>query len=253
MLAVTILSLITTTKKIADSLRYVFLFLPNYCFGQALSDMYQNAKYTNALQKVLDGQSPPGIHKGNWTDVVQRCEDEGLPKCCTQVNELFIKYEKTSSYICPVSFLSLDVPGIGRYALALLVQIFIFWAALMFIERRASGGILSSLFSSAPPAARQELDEDVQAEHARIDSLTAEQIVELSKGGDLVAIQNLRKTFLGGSKGRSGQPQRWHQTKRVFWPSRCEWSGENYHVPHAHWRSGSKLGNGFPGWIQRGN
>ena len=62
MMAVTILSVIPSTQKTADALRKAFLFLPNYCFGQGLSDMFTNHETASLLKKILESYEADSPH-----------------------------------------------------------------------------------------------------------------------------------------------------------------------------------------------
>ena len=64
MLAVTIMSAIPSTQDAADTLRHLLLFLPNYCFGQALSDLYVSHPpiRVSALYMLSTPRSVPSRH-----------------------------------------------------------------------------------------------------------------------------------------------------------------------------------------------
>lgn len=52
MLTVSILE--TVDQNVATQLKSAFLFLPNYCFGQALSDIYNNYQSLHIIEQLID-------------------------------------------------------------------------------------------------------------------------------------------------------------------------------------------------------
>ena len=149
MLAVTIMAVIPSTQDAADVLRKILLFLPNYCFGQALSDLYTNWQYLDLFKKVL---SNPEIEQG----IALACQ--ALPslsyckvclitspsfdgtECCREIN---IPGLIPSTLTCPVPVLSLDTPGVGRYVIGMGAQVVVFLFLLLAVEQN----LLTSLIA----------------------------------------------------------------------------------------------------------
>ncbi|NXJ93214.1 ABCA3 protein, partial [Corythaixoides concolor] len=100
-LAVTIMSIPELgLVDLARTLDKVFIFLPNYCLGQCISDFYQNYEF--------------------------------IQFCTSSVEAIFICKAFNISY--QMNYFSWETPGIGRYLTSLTVQGFSFLFLLFLIE-----------------------------------------------------------------------------------------------------------------------
>jgi ATP-binding cassette subfamily A (ABC1) protein 3 len=195
MMAVTILSVIPSTKKTADALRHIFLFLPNYCFGQGLSDMFTNHESASLLKKVLESFEDT-VFAPAVKIIEAECTADGYPKCCATLKADFDKVSATVSAIaCPVSPYAMEVPGAGRYIVGMIIQIPVFLLLLILIERR----ILPSLWEKIRGLDRKRqgprapLNPTVQAEHDALDNLDGDSS-EMKKE-NMIVMQDMYRSF----------------------------------------------------------
>lgn len=141
----------------------MFLILPNYCFGQGLSDLYENYKNIELL-----------------TDSSQICKYLGynnITSCCA--NGL-----SGGGYdiVCNPDYLGTTNLGIGLYLISLAISTVVLFLAVMAVELRLPRRLLSmfgALFASGDDEAitKSSLtleDEDVTAERRRVQELVAD-------------------------------------------------------------------------------
>eukprot|EP00038_Savillea_parva_P006028 m.161240 g.161240 ORF g.161240 m.161240 type:complete len:1789 (+) comp12053_c0_seq1:172-5538(+) len=165
-LMVTVLILKEIEPATADTLKNIFLVLPNFCFGQALSDLY--TKHQEYSIWVQTGRNP----------------------IFCQVNE---------GGVCPDNnYWSWDEPGIARYVVAMAVQSVVFFILVILIERRTIETLRNKFVAAITkplPVPEQDMDVDVARE--------AQRVRHAIQGGaragvddkDIVLISDMRKTF----------------------------------------------------------
>ena len=139
---------------VADALKWVFLFLPNYALGQALNDMFTNHQYL-----------------GLFNTGVEMCVQQKHPR---KLCEIFIrKMLKNNKIVYQENYLAWDSPGIGRFLIFLAWEGLFFFLLVLFIEY----GGFSNLFcrrksvgkSPITNGASKPVDEDVVIEKRRIE------------------------------------------------------------------------------------
>lgn len=196
MIAVTILSVIPSTKNTADVLRHVFLFLPNYCFGQGLSDMFTNHETASLLQKILETYETdlPII----IDPILKECNKDGYASCCSSLKNIpgFNESSVVEAIDCPVPYYAMESPGAGRYIVSLIVQIPIFLFVLLLIERRVLPEWWERFRGLDRPRAgprKVALEPDVQAEHSKLDALGATDAEIVEK--NMIVMQDMYKSF----------------------------------------------------------
>eukprot|EP00039_Didymoeca_costata_P018298 m.332943 g.332943 ORF g.332943 m.332943 type:complete len:1731 (+) comp17035_c0_seq1:282-5474(+) len=181
MLAVTIMQVIPSTEQTAQQLRHVFLFLPNYCFGQGLTDFYTNYESWHFLEKFLSGNPEAKVE----------CNRLGLTvlQCCQEIT----KRDPDFPLNCPTEYLGFDTPGIGRFVVAMGIQVFVFFVLILAVEFRVFQSLLQMITTkSIRSFARGDLDDDVQREHTRLDDLKDSEVQGLN---DRVVLQDLVKEY----------------------------------------------------------
>ncbi|XP_076337701.1 ATP binding cassette subfamily A member 3 isoform X2 [Tachypleus tridentatus] len=102
---------------VAKALDWAFsVVFTNYCLGRSVSNLYQNYQFNeicnkDLIQGVCTNASPdiPGF------DVVKPC-------CKGKCGDVCLPWE--------TNFLSLNIPGIGRYLMFLVLQSILFWICL---------------------------------------------------------------------------------------------------------------------------
>ena len=152
MLTVSILAQIQ--PELAAKLKSAFLFLPNYCFGQGLSDIftnYQNLAVVHTLtplcQGVLDRQGKPF----------------SIQACCslkTSVDVQSVPYQID----CETNYWAFSSPGIGQYALGLVLQAVVFFGLILAIEAR----VFSFALRKGEPNVGVPEDEDEDLRNERL-------------------------------------------------------------------------------------
>ena len=141
---------------VADALKWVFLFLPNYALGQALIDMFTNHEYLDLFNKG-----------------VEMCMQQKFPrKICEMVIQKILK-DSPTKIVYQENYLSWDSPGIGRFLIFLAWEGFFFFLLVLFIEYGGFSGIICRLkggnIVSMTNGALKPIDEDVAMESRRIE------------------------------------------------------------------------------------
>lgn len=165
-LMVTVMILKELEPDTANSLKNIFLvLLPNFCFGQALSDLY--TKHQTYTIWVKTGKSDQFCVVNNGV-----CPDD--------------------------DYWSWDEPGISKYVVAMAVQTVVFSIVVILIERRAIEALRNrfiAALTSDSAVQTQDMDEDVSAEAERVRRLVNQKGRQSSDGEDVVLLSDVRKTF----------------------------------------------------------
>ena len=180
MLTISILGTINPTT--ADQLKNAFLFLPNYCFGQGLSDLYTN--YQNI--QVVSSTLPICAFYLNTT-----VDNVSIQECCslkTSVNLGAAPYQ----IACETDYWSMNSPGIGRYAICMFFQAIVFFGLILAIEAR----LFSFAFKSAKPNEhpKKHQDPDLDQEEQSVKRKVAE--IQHGTNDDVLVINDLSKVGL---------------------------------------------------------
>jgi ATP-binding cassette subfamily A (ABC1) protein 3 len=144
-------------KDVADVLEWLFLILlPNFSFGQGITDIYQNYEFTGICKKVID-QLPPniplefaclalpnpcciGLKSGCGVD------DKNKPIPCLPWNKNYMAWEK---------------PGLGRYFTFMTLQFVVLFSLVFIYELgllRKIFYVIKTLFCSSPSEESQNID-----------------------------------------------------------------------------------------------
>eukprot|EP00036_Acanthoecidae_sp_10tr_P009012 CAMPEP_0182928582 /NCGR_PEP_ID=MMETSP0105_2-20130417/15659_1 /TAXON_ID=81532 ORGANISM="Acanthoeca-like sp., Strain 10tr" /NCGR_SAMPLE_ID=MMETSP0105_2 /ASSEMBLY_ACC=CAM_ASM_000205 /LENGTH=1795 /DNA_ID=CAMNT_0025066587 /DNA_START=139 /DNA_END=5526 /DNA_ORIENTATION=- len=164
-LMVTVMILKQLEPDTADLLKNIFLVLPNFCFGQALTDLYD--KHQTYSIYVKTGKSP--------------------------------EFCLVNGGVCPDNdYWAWEEPGIARYTLAMAVQTIVFSALVILIERRAIEALrnrfVSAISSGEQPVDQAEMDIDVAAEADRVRKIIGSK-ANVAASEDVVLVSDMRKTF----------------------------------------------------------
>lgn len=159
MLTVSILG--TVDPDTANQLKNAFLFLPNYCFGQGLSDMFTN--YQN--MEVVDALKPL------CAEYLNISADEVTAQQCCNLKASANVGSEPYQLTCQTNYWSMETPGIGRYALCMVVQAIVYFLLLLAIEAR----LFSCTSKRTGKVARDSHpeDEDVAAERRAVESIAS--------------------------------------------------------------------------------
>eukprot|EP00056_Hartaetosiga_gracilis_P010708 m.159480 g.159480 ORF g.159480 m.159480 type:complete len:1802 (+) comp13370_c0_seq2:43-5448(+) len=156
----TVQMLETTNPDIANTLKSVFLFLPNYCFGQALSDIYNNYMSLSIMSSLLP-ICRQYIHDPSAT----------VDQCCHLVDNFPDKQDLPFQVQCESDFLAMSPPGIGRYLVCMVAQSIVFFIIVLLIEygvmRRAIAWI-SGASATVKDIDLENMDQDVRAERMEV-------------------------------------------------------------------------------------
>eukprot|EP00043_Microstomoeca_roanoka_P013498 m.132210 g.132210 ORF g.132210 m.132210 type:complete len:1829 (+) comp15771_c0_seq2:231-5717(+) len=145
---------------VADTLRHVFLLVPNYAFGQGLYDIWLNSQLgdlISMLPSLCDASSGGSV-----------------PEFCTQYQSKFNAWEP---------------PGIGQPILYMFLSGLFWFGVLLLFE---SGLVHRPRVAPASLSHREE-DTDVAAERARVEGAA-------STDGSHVVVKSLTKTFVKKDK-----------------------------------------------------
>ena len=163
---------------VADTLKWVFLFMPNYALGQAFNDMFTNHQYLDlfnkAVEMCLQIKLPIKDKRGYCEKIVRQLLKDSPNKIVYQEN-----------------YLAWDNPGIGRFLIFLAWEGLFFFLLVLFIEYDGFSRIFNSakkfrIFQmtngfSAP------VDDDVAAEKRRIEAQ--------SINNDVLVLNGVRKYY----------------------------------------------------------
>ena len=155
MITVFILKLIEPDT--ATTLNNVFMILPNYCFGSALSSLYE--KYT-----AYSSYQENGLCLGG------PCPDD--------------------------NYYSWEAPGVGQYLFAMFVEGIGFMILLLLAEKRVFTWLRSTMYArwgTGVTATEKpvDVDEDVEAESQLVDSVVNRGV----SGSDLLVVDKLSKVY----------------------------------------------------------
>nr|CAB3219612.1 ATP-binding cassette sub-family A member 3-like [Phallusia mammillata] len=163
-------------NDIAETLNWIFLFLPQYCLGQGLADVYTNHKMVNVCTSTA-----------------------AMEETC-----------KTSDINFQTDYLAWESYGVGKSVTFLGVQGVIFFIIIFLIEFdylplawRLLSSAIKWLFSKVVPRngtgplrrTSAEDDEDVVNEKKRLNETPLEELIKT----DRLLIHNLRKVYETGS------------------------------------------------------
>ena len=142
---------------VADILKWVFLFLPNYALGQAINDMFTNHQYLDVFNKG-----------------VAMCLKRKLPKpMCEALIRQFLK-NSPNKIVYQENYLAWENPGIGRFLIFLAWEGLFFFLLVLFIEYGGLFGICRRSGMVRKPSitngATKPIDEDVAVESRRIEA-----------------------------------------------------------------------------------
>ncbi|EGD73013.1 ATP-binding cassette [Salpingoeca rosetta] len=214
MLTVSILE--TVEPSVATQLKSAFLFLPNYCFGQALSDIYNNYQSLQVIEQLLPlcRMFAPGASIDTCCNLAEKIPSKDLP----------------FQLQCQTDFLSMSLPGIGRYVLCLVAQAIVFFLLVLAVEAKLVRAVVNMIIK--PPEAKSGLpdgeDEDVRQEredvlrkvsglqsHIRSTNSSVSEMHELPGSRDVLLVNNLSKTF-SISKGACGSEPKYAVDRLSF-------------------------------------
>eukprot|EP00045_Choanoeca_perplexa_P016896 m.234753 g.234753 ORF g.234753 m.234753 type:complete len:1739 (-) comp17391_c0_seq2:66-5282(-) len=179
MLTISILGTINQTT--ADQLKNAFLFLPNYCFGQGLSDLYTNYQNIQVVKSTL-----PVCAFFLNTSV----EDVTIQQCCSLKKSVTLG-DAPYQIACETDYWSMDSPGIGRYAICMFFQAIVFFGLILAIEAR----VFSFAYKSAKPneQPKKHQDPDLDAEEQSVKGKVTE--IQHGNNDDVLVINDLSKVY----------------------------------------------------------
>eukprot|EP00730_Choanoeca_flexa_P008675 TRINITY_DN12519_c2_g2_i2.p1 TRINITY_DN12519_c2_g2~~TRINITY_DN12519_c2_g2_i2.p1 ORF type:complete len:1169 (+),score=384.39 TRINITY_DN12519_c2_g2_i2:494-3508(+) len=185
MLTISILA--TIQPDTAESLKSAFLFLPNYCFGQGLSDLYTNYQNIQVIKSTLPLCAYYLEQPLNETTIQQCCSLKSTIQTGTAPYEIS----------CETDYWSMDPPGIGRYAICMFGQAIVFFGLILAIEAR----LFSFVFSSASPNTKpkEHQDPDLEQEEQTVRAKMAN-YTQGYDNDDVLLINNLSKVYTKGQE-----------------------------------------------------
>ena len=176
-----------------STVKNVFLMLPNYCFGQGISDIYSNYESISVIQALINDQVTQP-----FCSTVEAC-------CIAIANADTPSIPPTTR--CNTNFLSTTYPGIGMYLLCMVGQGFVFFAIVLFIESGIISKIRQWLKRVKVMPIRPREDLDVIAERERVQEIMAHrQLMSVNGGSAAIAatsvavVDNISKVFELGSR-----------------------------------------------------
>eukprot|EP00051_Salpingoeca_urceolata_P027249 m.480607 g.480607 ORF g.480607 m.480607 type:complete len:1709 (+) comp21902_c0_seq1:465-5591(+) len=175
----------------SQSLKTAFLFMPSYCFGQGLSDLYENYTNLKLIRRFITAQ--------------------GLPPTRALINQAcHTSFGPNDSLIvpCELDYLAWSSPGILSYVVCMIVQGVVFFCLVLFVDSQWFRTITTQLSSAAKssqaaPDMSQE-DDDVADERARVRRMMAgvpKFSADTQAPQDVVVVDNLTKSFQTGKCG----------------------------------------------------
>eukprot|EP00043_Microstomoeca_roanoka_P008399 m.80908 g.80908 ORF g.80908 m.80908 type:complete len:1735 (+) comp14227_c0_seq1:159-5363(+) len=191
MLTVSILE--TVEPSVATQLKSAFLFLPNYCFGQALSDIYNNYQSLQIVQQLLP------LCRSFFPDA-------SVDFCCN-LDKNIPPSDLPFQLQCQSNYLDIELPGIGRYVLCLVAQAIFFFLVVLAVEARLVQALINLVIK--PPEAKKGLpedeDEDVRLERQTVreklmagassTNVSRGELEPAEQARDVLLVDNLSKTF----------------------------------------------------------
>ena len=159
---------------VADALKWVFLFLPNYALGQAINDMFTNHQYLDLFNKG-----------------VAMCVKLKNPKAMCEVFIRLILKNSPNKIVYQENYLAWDNPGIGRFLIFLAWEGLFFFLLVLFIEYGGFSAIFRHTGMVRKPSitngATKPIDEDVAIESRRIEAR--------SFTDDVLLLENVTKFY----------------------------------------------------------
>ena len=146
----------------SDALRYVFLVIPNYAFGQGLYDIWLNSQFKDLVTRFAEVCDEAG-------------DNSALSELCNSHQSDYSAW---------------DEPGVGKPLLYMFCMGVFWFAALLAGEL----GLFRGPPATADNASGRDTDRDVKAEHRRIESGDTKD--------DLITIQDLSRVFKRKRKGK---------------------------------------------------
>eukprot|EP00054_Salpingoeca_dolichothecata_P030926 m.256674 g.256674 ORF g.256674 m.256674 type:complete len:1715 (+) comp26744_c0_seq8:78-5222(+) len=166
----------TSTAKTA------FLFLPNYCFGQGLSDIYNNYAYLKLVKKV--------------------CPASELATCCKELDKILQLDAK-----CNPDYLGWDEPGICKYVMCMVIEGTVYFILVLLVEWRVLSRLANLFIPNMSPHVGTigHEDQDVAAERDRVQELLCHRSSQRQNGPgapqelvdqeDILLFQDLTKIY----------------------------------------------------------
>jgi hypothetical protein len=152
----------------------VCLAFPNFAFGTAIMNMYNNYNYISGCKLIVQ-RVPPFVLEGMFP---QYADD--FTQVCTDpvINEQGFYIPSKQFYLQP-NYASLQAPGIGLNLIALFAAGFVYLGLLLLVEYRFFVARLTGRARRARPAVPRNYsdvkeDEDVRAERERVARLVAD-------------------------------------------------------------------------------
>eukprot|EP00047_Mylnosiga_fluctuans_P017551 m.62475 g.62475 ORF g.62475 m.62475 type:complete len:1711 (+) comp7137_c2_seq6:34-5166(+) len=173
LLTVSIFAIINPST--ADTLKSVFVFLPNFAFGQGISDIYTN----------YDNQD---MNPTICTQLYNLTKDRtmSLQECCDSlVNDPRVNSDQS----CQVNYLAWEQPGIGKYLVVMLIEAIVLFGLVILIEMRVFSRFVDSLQrmgTTVPGRSAEHEDQDVATERLRVSQSTT---------SDVLVVRGLRKIY----------------------------------------------------------
>jgi hypothetical protein len=156
---------------------------------------YTNHEYAVIFEKVEAAYITPNCGFPFFPQDL--CDCTSTASCCANMKRDAHLFNSSAvdAVTCPVAVLGMSTPGAGRYIVALVIQIPVFFLLIIGIEKRLVQSLYATLkgADAARSAARAPLDRDVQAEHERVDSLTANDTGVTDE--NVIVVQELYKSF----------------------------------------------------------
>eukprot|EP00040_Diaphanoeca_grandis_P031592 m.189354 g.189354 ORF g.189354 m.189354 type:complete len:1187 (-) comp32371_c1_seq1:76-3636(-) len=190
----TVFFLQAADAKDVPTVEQALLFLPNFCFGQALVDMNTNYIQQDLLQKLKSVfQLVTGKNEINCQIARETCDE---------INKLNVDSLKAlcQSLNCQDDYLAMEAPGIGRYLVAMVLQSLACMFFLVVIEfdllNKLKRFAIETFELADPPSTLSvnqhdsnpdEEDDDVVAERDRI--------AEETNHDDILVIKDLKKVY----------------------------------------------------------
>eukprot|EP00049_Salpingoeca_infusionum_P004186 m.75537 g.75537 ORF g.75537 m.75537 type:complete len:1711 (-) comp12452_c2_seq4:1262-6394(-) len=175
----------TVNPTLSAKLKNIFLFLPNYCFGQGISDLYNNYEGLQVVETLIDYCR---IALPNAT----------VQDCCNLAEQIPAE-DVPFQVACEANFLSMTTPGIGRYLCCMVAEAFVFFGIVLMIEYKLLTRLKNWIMPT--PTARSGVpeDEDVDVTKERQSAKQKVRQALAQESQDVLIVDNLSKTFDVGS------------------------------------------------------
>ncbi|KAI6653359.1 hypothetical protein LOD99_3579 [Oopsacas minuta] len=157
----------------SDIMKWIFLFMPNYCLGQALSDMVANTYYKNICAENAETREFCKLSGIAFQDVV----------------------------------LALETPGIGRFVIAMVIEGFVFLLGLYILESNIIQKIFKLIMSPCHKMGPRYIvdangsgtgafvDSDVLNEQANVTTEDMSYYTTWNPDGNILTLYNIGKVY----------------------------------------------------------